>query len=95
MPSSSATRRRSPLPLAEGGLLEKLSQRLTSTETRKALASVVFFGQPNDTAVSVSSMLALPPDRDPAPTFTELPLDHCSYFSTREGLAALADLLPA
>lgn len=84
-----------PAAAAEVGLIEKLSEKLTSVETRKALAAAVFFGKPNDTAVSVASMMALPPGRNPAPVFVELPLDHCSYFTTPEGLAALAELLPA
>lgn len=52
-----------------------------------------FAAQPNDIAVSVTSIGAVPQARTPAPTVTEVASDHISYFSTEAGLRALAEAL--
>jgi hypothetical protein len=57
-----------------------------------ALTGPAFFGQPNDMAVSVASVQAVPADRTPPPIL--LPpaaCDHITYFDTVEGLAAIAE----
>jgi pimeloyl-ACP methyl ester carboxylesterase len=74
-------------------LLEKLVKRLASKETRKAIADLVFFGKPNDTSISVESMVSLPAGRQPAAIPQEIPCDHVSYFATPVGLRTLAKAL--
>lgn len=78
---------------AERALLERLVERLASKPTRTAIADLVFFGQPNDTGISVESMISLPAGREPAVRIQELPCDHVSYFCTEVGLRALAEAL--
>ena len=56
-------------------------------------ASLAFFNQPNDIAVSVKSIRSVPDNRTPSPVKVEVPCDHVSYFSTQAGLDALADTL--
>lgn len=56
-------------------------------------ASVAFFGQPNDVAVSVESISNLPTTRRQV-IRREVACDHMSYFTTEAGLHALADALP-
>ncbi|MGD9031006.1 MAG: alpha/beta hydrolase, partial [Anaerolineae bacterium] len=74
----------------ERALLEKLVQRLASNETRKAIGDLVFFGKPNDTRISVESMISLPAGRKPAASVQEIACDHASYFFTAVGLQAIA-----
>ena len=53
----------------------------------------MFFGKPNDTSISVESMIGLPGGRKPAASVQEIACDHVSYFSTEVGLQALAQAL--
>jgi triacylglycerol esterase/lipase EstA (alpha/beta hydrolase family) len=78
---------------AEQALLQRLVNRLTSQDTRKAIADLVFFGRPNDLVIGVESMRALPPGRKPAAKVDEIACDHVSYFSTEVGLRAVAQAL--
>ncbi len=78
---------------SEKALLEKLVELLTSAETRYAILSLAFLGQPNDYAISVASMSSLPPGRSPAPVVREIACDHASYFTTEVGLRALGEAL--
>lgn len=64
--------------------LESLLHRVTGS---------AFAAQPNDIAVSVTSIGATPQTRTPAPTVTEVASDHLSYFNTEAGLRALAEAL--
>ena len=57
------------------------------------LFSLGFFKQPNDIAISVDSVFAVPAGRTPAPQHVEIPCDHVSYFSSEVGLKALKDNL--
>lgn len=57
------------------------------------VASLAFFGQPNDVAVSVESISSLPKTIGQV-TVQEVACDHMSYFTTEAGLRALADALP-
>ena len=75
---------------AEQALLERLVKRLASKPTRTAIANLVFFGQPNDTSISVESMIGLPGGRKPAASLREIACDHVSYFCTEVGLRTLA-----
>jgi len=77
---------------AEHTLLERLVERLASQETRYAILSVAFFGQPNDMAVSVASMVALPHYLCVEPP-VEIACDHVSYFVTDVGLKTVAEAL--
>jgi pimeloyl-ACP methyl ester carboxylesterase len=56
-------------------------------------ASLAFFGQPNDVAVSVESISNLPTTRRQV-IRRDVACDHMSYFTTQAGLRALADALP-
>lgn len=57
------------------------------------VASLAFFGQPNDVAVSVESISSLP-KKIGRVTVREVTCDHMSYFTTEAGLRALADAIP-
>ena len=78
---------------AEKGLFKKLVDRLTSAETRNRVLSLAFLNEPNDIAISVKSMISMPPDRNPAPEFVEIPCDHISYFNTEVGLGKIVKAL--
>lgn len=82
-----------PVQAEERNLLERLVERLTSTETRNRVLSLAFFNEPNDIAISVKSMLSLPEDRKPAAEVQEIACDHVSYFTTEAGIRALAKSL--
>lgn len=70
--------------------LGRLLGKLVPTVLRAGTA-LAFFGQPNDIAVSVTSIGSVPLDREPRPEVRELACDHMSYFTTGVGLHALAD----
>lgn len=78
---------------AERGLLTRLLQRLSPQPLVHGVTSLAFFGQPNDIAVSVQSICAVPPGRSPSATVREIACDHISYFSTAAGLKAVAEAL--
>ncbi len=77
------------------GRLARLWDRIKKTNWVHAGANLVFFSQPNDIAVSVQSIRSVPGDRTPKPVTVEVPCDHVSYFSTQDGLQALADAAAA
>lgn len=56
-------------------------------------ATLAFFGQPNDIAVSVYSASAVPRGREPQPQRIEIPCDHVQFFNCETGLQALASAL--
>jgi hypothetical protein len=70
--------------------LAHLWERITRANWRHTGANLAFFNQPNDIAVSVQSIRSVPA-RMPEVIKVETPCDHLSYFSTTEGLQALAD----
>ncbi len=80
----------SPAEVSERALMEKLVKSLASKPTRTRIANLVFFGAPNDTSISVESMVSLPTGRVPKPDPQEIACDHVSYFSTEVGLRAIA-----
>lgn len=53
------------------------------------LATMVFFGQPNDIAVSVDSVHSVDIKRSPAPKMLTATCDHVSFFSSAPGLNVL------
>jgi pimeloyl-ACP methyl ester carboxylesterase len=75
------------------GRLRRLLDRLKPQHVFHDVTGLAFFGSPNDIAVSVKSIKAVPEGRTPAPLMTEVACDHITYFSTEAGLRALADAL--
>lgn len=73
--------------------LARLWDKIKKTNWVHAGADLAFFNQPNDIAVSVTSIRNVPDSRTPKPVKVEVPCDHVSYFSTQEGLQALAGAL--
>jgi pimeloyl-ACP methyl ester carboxylesterase len=73
--------------------MAKLLGRMWSDQTKYRLATVFFSGYDNDIAVSVNSMGYMPSDRRPACDVRTLACDHMSYFSDREALLTLAELV--
>ncbi len=65
-------------------------KRLSFQDALYTVTAPVFFKQPNDIAVSISSMGYLPKERSPQPIVQEVACDHLTYFSTEAGLRALA-----
>ncbi|MDJ0772511.1 MAG: caspase family protein [Mastigocoleus sp. MO_167.B18] len=72
----------------ETGKLQRLMQKL-----RNKSIDLAFFGQTNDTAVTVRSITSVDPKRIPQPQIQEVGCDHVSYFSDVEGLTALTRAL--
>jgi pimeloyl-ACP methyl ester carboxylesterase len=73
------------------GRLARLLNRLKPRRALHEATALAFFGQPNDIAVSVTSIKNLPAGRSPEPKMIEVACDHITYFSTEAGLRALAD----
>lgn len=82
-------------PGQEQGRLQRLLSKLAPQQLLHSTTGLAFFGQPNDIAVSVQSIGAVPRDRTPAPEVHEVSCDHITYFSTAAGLNALAHALAA
>jgi pimeloyl-ACP methyl ester carboxylesterase len=74
--------------------VERLFACLRLRPALHKVASLAFFGHPNDVAVSVESISSLPTNRRRPMLVREVACDHMSYFTTQEGLQALADALP-
>ena len=55
----------------------------------KNLVELPFYGEPNDIAVTVKSIKAIPAGRNPAPVITEVDCDHLVYFTNPSGKQAL------
>lgn len=72
----------------ETGKLQRLIDKL-----RNKSIDLAFFGQPNDIAVSMSSMTMVNRDRIRQPQIYQVGSDHNSYFNDTEGLTALARAL--
>ncbi len=70
-------------------LKEKIMQRLGK------LAELPFFKQPNDIAVSVSSIVSIPAGRSPTPKQLPTACNHLEYFVHPAGLASLAEAVVA
>lgn len=75
------------------GKLARLLQRISPHRIGDVFVDVVFFQQPNDLAVSVTSAQAIPAHRNPAPDVHVLASDHVSYFDAEASLTRLAELL--
>ncbi len=68
-------------------------ERLLGKVNLAKMASLAFFNQPNDIAVSVSSILSIPDDRNPAPDKHVVACDHITYFGADGGLPDLKRIL--
>ncbi len=73
--------------------MERLLKRLMPGNALRAATALAFFGAPNDIAVHVRSICAVPEDRSPAPAIVQTPCDHITYFNSVAGLRALAEAL--
>jgi pimeloyl-ACP methyl ester carboxylesterase len=71
-----------------------LLDRLKSVNLLHLATAPAFFGEPNDIAVSVVNILRQPAGRAHRTTVREVACDHLTYFNTKAGLNALAELLP-
>ncbi|MGB3754776.1 MAG: caspase family protein [Rivularia sp. (in: cyanobacteria)] len=67
-------------------------QRLMQKMRNKSI-NLAFFGQPNDIAVTVTSITSVNIARVPQPQIHKVSCDHMSYFSDSEGLTALVTAL--
>lgn len=67
----------------QGNLMQRLMARL------KGLMELPFFGIPNDLAVTVESIKAIPSGRTPVPVMVEVACDHLVYFNDPVGVKAL------
>ncbi|SOE87076.1 Caspase domain-containing protein [Burkholderia sp. YR290] len=75
---------------ASSGRLERLLERITPQNILHKTTAIAFFGAPNDIAVSVTAIGAVPTQRVPPPFVREAACDHLSYFGTEAGLRGLA-----
>ena len=78
----------------EPGQTDSRLRRL-ATKLGYGLASLAFFEQPNDIAVSVQSVKSVPMNRFPAPQVRETACDHVTFFDSSAGSEALARSLMA
>ncbi len=72
--------------------LQRLFEKLNLQGVLHATASLAFFGEPNDVAVSVESITSVP-DFGKLDGYREVDCDHMSYFTTEAGLGALGEAL--
>lgn len=70
-------------------LVARLLERLSPSRLLHEVTSLAFFKAPNDIAVSVASIGAIPPGRRQPPDITEVASDHISYFTTPSVLQRL------
>lgn len=75
-----------PAAASQTGRLGQLLDRLKQAGLR-----TVFFNQPNDIAVTVTSIGTVPANRQPAPVLHTIACDHLTYFSSEVGLKQLAE----
>ena len=77
----------------EPGVAARLMRRLFARPLHHSLASLAFFHQPNDIAVSVTSMEQVADGPGRRMVVQEVGCDHMMYFSSQVGRAALAQAL--
>jgi len=69
---------------------ERLWEKVKPKQLLYGVSAAVFFGQPNDIAVSVKSIQSVRTARTPRPLVLDpIGCDHITYFSTEEGLVTL------
>lgn len=77
----------------ERGPLRRPFDRLSPRRVLHAATALAFFLAPNDIAVSVASITAVPTRRTPSPTVVEIACDHVTYFDSEAGMRAIVDAL--
>lgn len=78
----------------QSSLFDRLMAKLKLQRLlHKSTEATVFFGHPNDIAVSVTSIKNIPGGWSKANVPEEVACDHISYFSTEAGIKALANAL--
>ena len=80
-------------PARKGSAFSRLVSRLTSPDLLHTVANPFFLLQPNDIAVSVTSMENLPENRKLPLKVQPAACDHLSYFNDQAGLKELASIL--
>jgi pimeloyl-ACP methyl ester carboxylesterase len=73
--------------------VERLLHSLRLRPALHSVATLAFWGHPNDVAVGVESISSMPRDRVQPALVREVACDHMSYFTTEAGLRALAEAL--
>jgi hypothetical protein len=71
-------------------LLRRLNPRRLASEQARLM---VFFGLPNDIAVSVEAIGSLPSVVQTSTPVREVACDHLTYFSSEAGMTAIRDSL--
>jgi pimeloyl-ACP methyl ester carboxylesterase len=74
-------------------MIDRLITRIASENFLHNLASPILLEQPNDLAVTLTRMEALPAGRTPPCVVRPVACDHFSYFTSEAGLKALAEAL--
>jgi pimeloyl-ACP methyl ester carboxylesterase len=78
---------------AEMSRVQRLLERLSPCALLHGVTGMAFFREPNDIAVSVASVCAIPGSREPAVATSEVASDHVSYFTTPSALVAIDQAL--
>jgi pimeloyl-ACP methyl ester carboxylesterase len=77
-----------------GGVFGRLWARIKPGNWLHAVTAPVFFGHPNDIAVSIESIQSVPGNRSPQPKMVApVACDHITYFCTEAGLRVLVESL--
>ena len=72
--------------------LRRLMKKLFTPAINQVIDNLVFGGEPNDIAVSLSSIKSVSQERSPQPKILpHVACDHITYFTTEVGLKALVD----
>jgi len=79
-----------PASVEKDNVYRSLLDRLKSLNLLHFATAPLFFGEPNDIAVSVNNIRRQPDARQFSPSIYEVPCDHLTYFSSEAGLRALA-----
>jgi pimeloyl-ACP methyl ester carboxylesterase len=83
-----------PLLEQQSNRLRRLMKKLFTPAINKVLDGLVFGGELNDIAVLLTSIKSVNSDRFPQPKILpDVACDHLTYFTTEEGLKALAEAL--
>ncbi len=85
---------RSKLLQQQSNRLRRLMAKLFTPAINKVIDELVFGGEPNDIAVSLTSIKSVKSDRSPQPiVLPNVACDHMTYFTTEAGLKALVEAL--
>jgi pimeloyl-ACP methyl ester carboxylesterase len=73
--------------------VRRLLERITPQHLLHGTTALAFLGKPNDIAVSVESMVALPSDFLPQTVVHEIACDHLTYFTSQIALSILEEVI--